>query len=186
MAGDVVYADIRIPESASRAKERRAASRRLVHGLHKKSTAKECEWKNSTGNSATVPPTPSCPLHWEQHGRKCYYFPGKTDEKSWSASHEDCSSRSSRLVVIEDEAELEHLTSKLTIQAWIGLFITAAGWRWTWVNGSALNGNVFSVTGPADGGRCGAVNSGSIASSSCTNSLFWICQKDADSCGSRV
>ncbi|XP_069057665.1 killer cell lectin-like receptor subfamily B member 1 [Pleurodeles waltl] len=138
MAGDVVYADIRIPGSASRAKERRAANRRsdsqcpqwhrrilwvsgalliiavlvfigsgvwAAHGLHKKSAVKECKWKNSTGNSA-VHPTPSCPLHWEQHGRKCYYFPGKKDEKSWSASHEDCSSRSSRLVVIEDKAEL--------------------------------------------------------------------------------
>ncbi|KAJ1122170.1 hypothetical protein NDU88_000674 [Pleurodeles waltl] len=64
-------------------------------------------YAHRVGNKITaVHPTPSCPLHWEQHGRKCYYFPGKKDEKSWSASHEDCSSRSSRLVVIEDKAEL--------------------------------------------------------------------------------
>ncbi|KAJ1122131.1 hypothetical protein NDU88_000635 [Pleurodeles waltl] len=137
MAGDVVYADIRTPGSASRTSETRAANRRSdsqcphwhrrtlwisgtlniiavlafvgcgvwVFRSHQKSSAVECKWNNS---SAGAQPAPSCPLDWQLHGRKCYYFSAKTDRKNWSTSHEDCSSRSSHLVVIEDKAELLH------------------------------------------------------------------------------
>ncbi|XP_078510054.1 uncharacterized protein LOC144769745 [Lissotriton helveticus] len=94
---------------------------------------------NCTNTSAGAHPTPCCPLYWEQRGRKCYYFPEKTAVKNWRESHEDCSSRGSRLVVIEDKDELVYLTSKLSNYVWIGLFKTPAGRHWTWVNGSALN-----------------------------------------------
>ncbi|KAJ1122085.1 hypothetical protein NDU88_000589 [Pleurodeles waltl] len=123
---------------------------------------------------------PSCPLNWHQHGEKCYFFPEKLDEKSWSVSHEECSSRGSRLAVIENNNDLDYLTSKFSNQAWIGLFILPAGKRWTWVNGSALNETVFRVTGPDDEDWCGVVNRGSIGSSRCINDLYWICQKEAE------
>ncbi|XP_069058026.1 killer cell lectin-like receptor subfamily B member 1B allele A [Pleurodeles waltl] len=143
----------------------------------------ECD---STNRSEGAYPTPSCPLEWQQHGGKCYYFPQKTDEKNWSASHEDCSSRGSCLAVIEDKAELHYLTSVLTNQVWLGLFITPVGRHWTWVNGSMLNENVFHVTGPADEDQCGAVHRGFLESSRCVNSLYWICQKEAEISRSRV
>ncbi|XP_069058020.1 killer cell lectin-like receptor subfamily B member 1B allele A isoform X2 [Pleurodeles waltl] len=208
MAGGVVYADIRTPGSASRTEERRAAAGRCdshcpswhrrtlwisggvhiiavlavaifgvwVFRLNQKITGHECNLNNKSGAYRT----PSCPLHWELQGRKCYYYPGASDLKNWSASHEDCSARDSRLAVIEDKAELIYLTSKLTNQAWIGLFITPAGGRWTWVNGSTLNANVFRVTGPADGDRCGTVQSSSIVSGRCITSFYWICQRKAE------
>ncbi|KAJ1122093.1 hypothetical protein NDU88_000597 [Pleurodeles waltl] len=49
---------------------------------------------------------PSCPLNWHQHGEKCYFFPEKLHEKSWSVSHEEWTSRGSRLAVIEDNDDL--------------------------------------------------------------------------------
>ncbi|XP_078510040.1 killer cell lectin-like receptor subfamily B member 1A [Lissotriton helveticus] len=139
------------------------------------------EW-NASVSCAGAHPAPSCPLHWQQHGRKCYYFPEIRDEKNWSASHEDCSSRGSRLVVIEDKAELDYLTSKLTNYVWIGLFCTPAGRRWTWVNGSTLNENVLpvtTVTGYAGADWRGSFRRGSIESNPCANGLHWICQKEA-------
>ncbi|XP_069058024.1 killer cell lectin-like receptor subfamily B member 1B allele A [Pleurodeles waltl] len=215
MAGDVVYADIRTPGSASRTSETRAANRRSdsqcphwhrrtlwisgtlniiavlafvgcgvwVFRSHQKSSAVECKWNNS---SAGAQPAPSCPLDWQLHGRKCYYFSAKTDRKNWSTSHEDCSSRSSHLVVIEDKAELDYFTRKRVNQAWIGVFITPAGKRWTWVNGSTLNENVFRVTGAADGDWCGTAQRGSVVSSRCVNALNWICQKQAEVSSSRA
>ncbi|XP_078511728.1 killer cell lectin-like receptor subfamily B member 1A [Lissotriton helveticus] len=80
----------------------------------------------------------------------------------------------------------DYLESKLTYTAWIGLFITTASRGWTWVNGSSLNDNVFRVFGPAYGYRCGRVISGSIESSLCFHSFYWICQKDAETSCSRV
>ncbi|XP_078507266.1 killer cell lectin-like receptor subfamily B member 1B allele A [Lissotriton helveticus] len=135
---------------------------------------------NSTNRSEGAHPAPSCPIKWHQHGRKCYYFPNKSNQKNWSASHEDCSSRGSRLAVIEDKAELDYLTSELTNQVWIGLFNTPVGGHWTWINGSNLNENVFRVTGPYNGQLCGVLNRGSFESSRCINGLHWICQKEAE------
>ncbi|XP_078510043.1 killer cell lectin-like receptor subfamily B member 1 [Lissotriton helveticus] len=143
----------------------------------------KCKYPNK---HAGTHPTPSCPLKWHQHGEKCYYFSEKTYKKSWNESHEDCSSRSSHLVVIEEKAELDYLSAKQTNQAWIGLLSVPVGGHWTWIGGPTLNETVFPVTGPADGGRCGAMNSGSIESSRCITSLSWICQKEPVSCSSRV
>ncbi|XP_069057660.1 killer cell lectin-like receptor subfamily B member 1B allele A [Pleurodeles waltl] len=151
---------------------------RETEGL--KMSLKQREECKCTNKSAAAHCIPSCPLNWHQHGEKCYFFPEKLDEKSWSVSHEECTSRDSRLAVIEDNNDLDYLTSKFSNQAWIGLFITPAGTRWTWVNGSALNETVFRVTGPDDGDLCGVVNRGSIVSSRCINDLYWICQKEAE------
>ncbi|XP_069099028.1 killer cell lectin-like receptor subfamily B member 1B allele A isoform X2 [Pleurodeles waltl] len=215
MAGGVVYADIRTPGGASRTEERRAAAGRcdshcpswhrrtlwISGGLHiiavlavaifgvwvfrlnQKITGHECNLNNTSGAYRT----PSCPLHWELQGRKCYYYPGASDQKNWSASHEACSSRGSRLAVIEDKAELDYLTSKLTNHAWIGLFVTPVGGHWTWVNGSTLKSHVFRVTGSAGGDQCGAVTTDSaIESSRCINGFYWICQREAEISSSRV
>ncbi|XP_078507271.1 killer cell lectin-like receptor subfamily B member 1B allele C [Lissotriton helveticus] len=223
MAGDIVYADIKMHVRSSCTNERRAATGRAdpqaprfqrpaswifvffsvllvlaVVGsgvwnfrLQKengdlKMRLKQKDECDGTNKLAGADPMPSFSLNWLQHGRKCYYFPVKSDEKNWGASQEDCSSRGSRLAVIEDKAELDYLTSKLTIQAWIGLFIAPTERRWTWVNGPTLNETVFLVTGPADGDRCGTLNSGTITSARCMNSFYWICQKEVESCNSRV
>ncbi|XP_069058012.1 killer cell lectin-like receptor subfamily B member 1B allele C [Pleurodeles waltl] len=47
-----------------------------------------------------------CPKDWLLHGKICYYFSKDKEVKTWSWSHEDCSSRSSRMLVIKDQAEL--------------------------------------------------------------------------------
>ncbi|KAJ1122077.1 hypothetical protein NDU88_000581 [Pleurodeles waltl] len=79
----------------------------------------------------------------------------------------------------------DYIVSELNNQVWIGLFITPAGRPWTWVNGSSLNEHVFNITGPADEDLCGAVNRGSVTSSRCINSFYWICQKEVERCSSR-
>ncbi|XP_069505921.1 killer cell lectin-like receptor subfamily B member 1B allele C [Ambystoma mexicanum] len=113
--------------------------------------------------------------------RKCYYFAKSPNAKNWSASHEDCSSRDSRLLVIQDQAELVSLAQHLKFYAWIGLFNAIPGRRWTWVNGSILNETLFTVSGSSDGGSCVKMKSTTLESDNCLNTRPWICQKDAES-----
>ncbi|XP_069099021.1 killer cell lectin-like receptor subfamily F member 1 isoform X2 [Pleurodeles waltl] len=47
-----------------------------------------------------------CPEGWQFHAGNCYYFSKYTEPKTWSESHEDCSTRGSCLLVIQNKPEL--------------------------------------------------------------------------------
>ncbi|XP_069506602.1 killer cell lectin-like receptor subfamily B member 1B allele A [Ambystoma mexicanum] len=214
MAGDVTYADLRIPGGPSSTNAWRKANAGLhcphwhrrtlwisgvIHvivilGLigfgfwvfklhHKKIPAPEIkrDSDSSKGDSEVDSVSLACADGWKLIKRKCYYFAKSTDARNWSASHKDCSSRDSHLLVIQDQAVLRSLDQHITSYAWIGLFNTTAGRRWTWVNGSTLNENLFNVSGCSDGDKCAKLKNGTFASDNCLNKRPWICQKDAES-----
>ncbi|XP_078506517.1 killer cell lectin-like receptor subfamily B member 1B allele B [Lissotriton helveticus] len=205
MAGEVVYADIRVPGGASHSGPPRPAARRakrqpcppwhrpllrisgvlhimvvFVGFIGFVAWALRTEVKNTSGIDCATPPgsEPSCPTEWHQHGRKCYFFSNQL--RNWSASHEDCSTRGSRLAVIEDKAELELDFMKPQVKAttWIGLFNTTPGRRWTWVNGSAYMENTLQVLKREAEESCGTVRASVIGYDSCNAEWRWICQKD--------
>ncbi|KAJ1122210.1 hypothetical protein NDU88_000713 [Pleurodeles waltl] len=201
MAGEVIYADIKVPAGAShsgppRPAARRAKLQRCPHwhrpalwisgGLHivvvigfigisvwafreenETKPIKECA--NSSGSSSAL-----CKVDWQLHSEKCYFF--SENLKTWSQSHEECSSRNSHLAVIDDVKEMDFVTSNFKNSAWIGLFNTTPGRRWTWVNGSAYNG--IKLPGSATKDGCGTVKLSSIGTDSCGTPYRYICQKD--------
>ncbi|XP_078507278.1 killer cell lectin-like receptor subfamily B member 1B allele C [Lissotriton helveticus] len=122
-----------------------------------------------------------CPQDWLLHGGICYYFSKVKEVTTWSESHEDCSSRSARLLVIKDHEELNfvHRSVKHGNPVWLGLFLACPGRNWTWVNGSMLNSDWFLVTGTKEEGSCGATKKSSTYSESCLTVAHWICEKDA-------
>ncbi|XP_069057662.1 killer cell lectin-like receptor subfamily F member 1 [Pleurodeles waltl] len=124
-----------------------------------------------------------CPSNWHQHGGNCYLFSNITDITTWSKSHEHCSSLDSRLLVIRDQEQLDWISSVSTIKdyAWIGLFNTTPGRRWTWVNGTALNQKMLRVQ-DCDEDSCGVMKKKWIDCESCSAQLNWVCQKETQWC----
>ncbi|XP_069058013.1 killer cell lectin-like receptor subfamily B member 1B allele C [Pleurodeles waltl] len=155
-------------------------------------SAKQCENKEGlshkpSGSTGAEPGCERCPKDWMLHGDICYYFSKDKEVKTWSMSHEDCSSMSSRMLVIKDQAELSFVGQnvKHSNAVWLGLFLACPGKKWTWVNGSVLNSDWFQVTGTNEEGSCGASKKTSIYSEACVVEANWICEKDAKSLASR-
>ncbi|XP_069506149.1 killer cell lectin-like receptor subfamily B member 1C [Ambystoma mexicanum] len=162
MAGDVTYADLRIPGGPSSTNAWRKANAGLhcphwhrrtlwisgvIHvivilGLigfgvwvfklhHKKIPAPKikCDSDSSKGDSEAARVSLSCPDDWKLIKRKCYYFAKYTESKNWTASHEDCSSRDSRLLVIQDQEELVRVTAQSVTLVETPVFCLEAGIR---------------------------------------------------------
>ena len=68
----------------------------------------------------------------------CYKFSSKA--LNWNAAKADCEALGSNLVVINSQAELQALTSKVASTTWIGLHRDPKDKsRWLWVDGSRPN-----------------------------------------------
>ncbi|XP_069506586.1 killer cell lectin-like receptor subfamily B member 1B allele C isoform X2 [Ambystoma mexicanum] len=136
--------------------------------------------------NGTVPANSLCPEHWLSYRGRCYYISKDKEVKTWGESHEDCSSRNSRLLLIEDQAQLDFINSHISHNniLWIGLFLACPGRKWTWVNGSMMNNEWLNVSGPAEEGSCGAKQkakkklSVALHSESCAVEAPWICEKE--------
>ncbi|XP_029768748.1 killer cell lectin-like receptor subfamily F member 1 [Terrapene carolina triunguis] len=120
-----------------------------------------------------------CPPDWLPHGAKCYWF--STESKIWARSREDCSARSARMVVIQEQDEMEFLGNSIQEKylVWTGLSANVTGRKWTWVDGSLLNQTLFPVKGSAEENSCGVIKGSQIQSETCSGEYRWICQKDA-------
>ncbi|XP_034613520.1 killer cell lectin-like receptor subfamily F member 1 [Trachemys scripta elegans] len=120
-----------------------------------------------------------CPPDWLPHGAKCYWF--STESKIWARSREDCSARSARMVVIQEQDEMEFLGNSIQEKylVWTGLSANVTGMKWTWVDGSLLNQTLFPVKGSAEENSCGVIKGSQIQSETCSGEYRWICQKDA-------
>uniref|UniRef100_A0A8C0QN26 C-type lectin domain-containing protein n=1 Tax=Chelonoidis abingdonii TaxID=106734 RepID=A0A8C0QN26_CHEAB len=115
-----------------------------------------------------------CPMDWLSHRGKCYWF--SKDSKNWTESRADCSAKSSRKLVIQDQEEMEFIqnVTRGKYHVWLGLSVTSAEKNWTWVDNS-----VFPVTGPTDVNSCGVIKGNRIHSETCSAEFKWICQKEA-------
>ncbi|XP_029437371.1 killer cell lectin-like receptor subfamily F member 1 isoform X2 [Rhinatrema bivittatum] len=128
------------------------------------------------GNGSMAQP---CPMNWLRHKGKCYYFSRDT-KRSWSRSREDCAERDSELLVIQDQEEKDFINQKTQSEHhWIGLHNPSSASSWTWVDGSSLNGKLFSIPTPTAQEQCVAVYMHSFDPDSCSNVYKWICQKAA-------
>uniref|UniRef100_A0A8C4VY46 C-type lectin domain-containing protein n=1 Tax=Gopherus evgoodei TaxID=1825980 RepID=A0A8C4VY46_9SAUR len=120
-----------------------------------------------------------CPMDWLSHRGKCFWF--SKDSKNWTESRADCSVKSSRKLVIQDQEEMEFIqnVTRGKYHVWLGLSVTSAEKNWTWVDSSMLDQTLFPVTGPTDVNSCGVIKGNRIHSETCSAEFKWICQKEA-------
>ncbi|XP_044839583.1 killer cell lectin-like receptor subfamily F member 1 [Mauremys mutica] len=120
-----------------------------------------------------------CPPNWLLHRDKCYWV--SKEKNPWDKSRDDCSRRSSRLLVIRDQDEMTFIqnTTRDTNQIWLGLTVTSPARKWTWVDGSVFNPTLFNVQDPAEGISCGMIKPDEIYFETCTIVSKWICEKYA-------
>ncbi|KYO29950.1 hypothetical protein Y1Q_0005126 [Alligator mississippiensis] len=80
-----------------------------------------------------------CPRDWQLHRDKCYWV--SREFKPWDRSHEDCTSRSSQLLLIQDQEELDFIKelTQASRYFWIGLSIPSPEEGWTWLSGCQFN-----------------------------------------------
>ncbi|XP_074975874.1 killer cell lectin-like receptor subfamily F member 1 isoform X2 [Caretta caretta] len=118
-----------------------------------------------------------CPRDWLLHGDKCYWL--SKERKDWTGSRDDCSGKSSRMLVIQNREEMDFIQDVVqdANYIWIGLKVTPPGGKWTWVDGSPLDPVRFS--GSAAGNSCGWIKGSQVLSETCAAELKWICQKEA-------
>ncbi|XP_044838104.1 killer cell lectin-like receptor subfamily F member 1 [Mauremys mutica] len=120
-----------------------------------------------------------CPMDWLPRRGKCYWF--SKDSKNWTESRADCSAKSSRKLVIQDQEEMEFIqnVTQGKYHVWLGLSVPSAEKNWTWVDNSVLDQTLFPVTGPTDVNSCGLIKGNRIHSETCSAEFKWICQKEA-------
>ncbi|XP_044837408.1 killer cell lectin-like receptor subfamily F member 1 [Mauremys mutica] len=120
-----------------------------------------------------------CPMDWLSRRGKCYWF--SKDSKNWTESRADCSAKSSRKLVLQDQEEMEFIqnVTRDKYHVWLGLSVTSAEKNWTWVDNSVLDQTLFPVTGPVDVNSCGLIKGNRIHSETCSAEFKWICQKEA-------
>ncbi|XP_067423681.1 killer cell lectin-like receptor subfamily F member 1 [Emydura macquarii macquarii] len=131
------------------------------------------------GSLAENPRCKLCPRDWQLHGDKCYWL--SKERKAWTRSRDDCSRKSSRMLVIQTQEEMDFIQDVTRGESyiWIGLKVTPPGGTWTWVDGSPLDPARFTASGSAEGNSCGWIKSSRIQSETCDAELKWICQKEA-------
>ncbi|XP_053904440.1 killer cell lectin-like receptor subfamily B member 1B allele C isoform X1 [Malaclemys terrapin pileata] len=135
---------------------------------------------DSPQNSSAGPPgCRLCPLNWLLHGDKCYWL--SKESKTWNESREDCSAKSSRMLVIQDQRAMEFIKTitEGKYPVWIGLHLTTSKGNWTWVDGSLLNQTGVSLSAPDTGNSCGVWKENQIRGEICSGTFKWICQREA-------
>ncbi|XP_028435640.1 C-type lectin domain family 10 member A-like [Perca flavescens] len=121
----------------------------------------------------------ACQKGWELIQSSCYLF-YKTDQKTWEEAREDCTARSSDLVVIQSQGEQNVLS--FYSGYWVG--VRAEGGRWKWINGRDLtesNGGWINEQPNATDGQCVVYDvfkwRYGWRSENCAERNRWICKK---------
>ncbi|CAM4654754.1 unnamed protein product [Lepidochelys olivacea] len=156
--------------------ERPRNESKCVAGLEKLSHLKQhlCDppQSSSTEGSSCV----LCPHDWLPYKGKCYWVSKET--RMWNSSRDDCLTKSSRLLVTQDQEEMDYIQT-ITIEKnslWIGLNFKSPERTWMWVDGSPFNRD---LAGKPSGRDCGVLKRNQIALETCSAELKWICRKDA-------
>ncbi|XP_062977737.1 killer cell lectin-like receptor subfamily F member 1 [Elgaria multicarinata webbii] len=118
-----------------------------------------------------------CPNDWIVHQGNCYWI--SQDKRNWTQSQDDCRAKNSTLLVIQNQEEMAFISKEIQkTHYWLGL-IAMYSERWTWVDGSPLTKELFSVTGPAQENSCGLKKKDVVISDSCSSLARWVCMKAA-------
>ncbi|XP_053904441.1 killer cell lectin-like receptor subfamily F member 1 isoform X2 [Malaclemys terrapin pileata] len=186
MAGEIVYADLNIRGDSSLTSRPQPPHHLIFQGPCSKAETgtlashlrrRLCD---SPQNSSAGPPgCRLCPLNWLLHGDKCYWL--SKESKTWNESREDCSAKSSRMLVIQDQRAMEFIKTitEGKYPVWIGLHLTTSKGNWTWVDGSLLNQTGVSLSAPDTGNSCGVWKENQIRGEICSGTFKWICQREA-------
>ncbi|CAM5159016.1 unnamed protein product [Eretmochelys imbricata] len=133
---------------------------------------------SSLSNSTEGAECKLCPMDWLLHRRKCYWV--SKEFKNWKKSFEDCTVKTSQMLVIQDQDEMDfirNVTSGVN-HVWIGLNVTSPERNWMWVDGSLVNQTLFPINGLAEQNSCGVMKE-QIRSEICGGEFKWVCQKEA-------
>ncbi|XP_030399845.1 killer cell lectin-like receptor subfamily B member 1B allele A [Gopherus evgoodei] len=117
-----------------------------------------------------------CPADWLPHKNKCYWV--SKESKTWSESREDCSAKSSQILVIQDKEEMAYVLSIPQLNlVWLGLRVPSPERKWTWVDGAMFDETLFQLKGTADRESCGMSKGNRTISETCMAVAKWICEK---------
>ncbi|CAM5098745.1 unnamed protein product [Natator depressus] len=187
MAGEIVYADLNIPEAFS-------TSKSLHSSQHPNIPQCPCWhrlalWLGWAGNIILVAAVIAlgvwegcecklCPAGWLPHKNKCYWV--SKESKTWNESRVDCSAKSSQMVMIQDKEEMAYILSISQLNlVWLGLSVTSPERKWTWVDGSTFNETLFQLRGAAERESCVMIKGNRALSETCLALAKWICEKVA-------
>ncbi|XP_042703936.2 killer cell lectin-like receptor subfamily B member 1B allele C isoform X1 [Chrysemys picta bellii] len=119
-----------------------------------------------------------CPADWLSHKNKCYWV--SKESKTWNESREDCSAKSSQMLMIQDKEEMAYVLNIPQLNlVWLGLSVTSPERKWAWVDGSTFDETLFQLTGAAERESCGMIKGNRTISETCTGVAKWICEKVA-------
>ncbi|XP_054137777.1 killer cell lectin-like receptor subfamily B member 1B allele B [Melozone crissalis] len=111
---------------------------------------------------------PACPIAWNKHGRKCYYFSPERKPKDWNASHAECTAMGSDLVVIDSREELKFLHKKSKDKYYfLGLRYSPEEQKWKWINNVEHDPAMFSISGQYRDYLCTAIGYGEVHAAGC-------------------
>ncbi|XP_069031126.1 C-type lectin lectoxin-Phi1-like [Embiotoca jacksoni] len=124
----------------------------------------------------------SCQSGWNQLQSSCYVvlnYQTSTDWKTWEEARENCTIRSSDLVVVDNAEEKKYVSDKSWKSSgnegyWIGL--KAEDRKWKWVDGSDLADSSW-IENPTDGHCAISVTNEGWKSVNCNNRNRWICEQ---------
>uniref|UniRef100_A0A8C4XZY2 C-type lectin domain-containing protein n=1 Tax=Gopherus evgoodei TaxID=1825980 RepID=A0A8C4XZY2_9SAUR len=112
---------------------------------------------SNSGFSLSPPGCRLCAPNWLLHGDKCYWL--SKESKKWNESREDCSAKSSQMLMSQDQREMAFIKTitegKYSI--WIGLHLTTSKGNWTWVDGSLLESPCNLIIVAVRGAKCKAL-----------------------------
>ncbi|XP_014795572.1 PREDICTED: C-type lectin domain family 12 member A-like isoform X2 [Calidris pugnax] len=120
-----------------------------------------------------------CPANWKWEGDDmCYYH--SEQKKSFKESRQFCSSQNSTLLLIKEAAKLELVKKFHRKIYWLGLRFRGGQRDWYWADNTVLTDKQKSWANylPSHD-LCGYFYYNAIYSSSCTEELYYICEKPA-------
>ncbi|XP_073468132.1 C-type lectin domain family 12 member B-like isoform X3 [Aquarana catesbeiana] len=108
-----------------------------------------------------------CPEGWILFGMKCFWF--SSEKKAWQNSENDCGSKNSKLIVVQqNDKELRNFLSRKG-EFWVGkeiIWSYPRGWKWP----TNYDSHLWDA--------CWKIDEGNMKGVPCWDSNRWICERN--------